>query len=160
MAFQITGASNVYLNDYSGADKKTSKLRFTDLCDGNRGIQRSSVNSSHKELVARKMFPSDDVIIITRRHIHCLDRLLIKHAGHSHTPLLCILWCKPKYDSPRFYAHQFKYAFRCMWIGCPSQRLHFYSFWQMLKVCWALEFSHPLLNINVKGCFRTTNLHY
>ena len=35
MASQITGHTIVYLIVYSGADKKTSKLRVTSLCVGN-----------------------------------------------------------------------------------------------------------------------------
>ena len=42
--------------------KKTSKLRVTGLCVGN---SPGPVNSPHKGLVTRKMFPFDDVIIFT-----------------------------------------------------------------------------------------------
>ena len=42
--------------------KKTSKLRVTGLCVGN---SPGPVNSPHKWPVTRKMFPFDDVIIIT-----------------------------------------------------------------------------------------------
>ena len=41
--------------------KKTSKLRVTGLCVGN---SPGPVNSPHKRLVTRKMFPFDDVIMI------------------------------------------------------------------------------------------------
>ena len=41
--------------------KKTSNLRVTGVCVG--GIHRGPVNSPHKWLVTRKMFPFDDVII-------------------------------------------------------------------------------------------------
>ena len=40
--------------------KKTSKLRVTGLC---AGIHRGPVNSLHKWLVTRKMFPFDDIIM-------------------------------------------------------------------------------------------------
>ena len=40
--------------------KKTSKFRVTGLCVGN---SPGPVNSPHKELVTRKMFPFDDVIM-------------------------------------------------------------------------------------------------
>ena len=43
--------------------KKTSKLRVTGLCL--RGIHRWPVNSSHKGPVTRKMFPFDDVIMLS-----------------------------------------------------------------------------------------------
>ena len=42
--------------------KKTSKLRVTGLCVGNSS---GPVNSPHKRPVTRKMFPFDDVIMIT-----------------------------------------------------------------------------------------------
>ena len=40
--------------------KKTSKLRATGLCEGNHRLR---VNSPHKGLVTRKIFPFDDVIM-------------------------------------------------------------------------------------------------
>ena len=43
--------------------KKTSKLRVTGLCVGN---SPGPVNSPHKGPVTRKMFPFDDVIMMTR----------------------------------------------------------------------------------------------
>ena len=43
--------------------KKTSKLRVTGLCVG---ISPGPVNSPHKGPVTRKMFPFDDVIMISR----------------------------------------------------------------------------------------------
>ena len=42
--------------------KKTSKLRVTGLCVGN---SPGPVNSPHKGPVTRKMFPFDDVIMVT-----------------------------------------------------------------------------------------------
>ena len=38
MASQITSLTIVYSTVYSGADKETSKLRVTDLCDGNSPV--------------------------------------------------------------------------------------------------------------------------
>ena len=43
--------------------KKTSKLRVTGLCEGN---SPGPVNSPHKGPVTRKMFPFDDVIMLTK----------------------------------------------------------------------------------------------
>ena len=43
-----------------GRSKKTSKLRATSLCEGN-----SPVNSPHKRPLARKLFPIDDVIMLS-----------------------------------------------------------------------------------------------
>ena len=53
--------------------KKTSKLRVTDLCEGNWLV----VNSQHKRSVTRKMFPFDDVIMgkPNRRSHHAVSLL-------------------------------------------------------------------------------------
>ena len=58
IASQITGVSIVYSTVCSGADQRkhqsSASLAFV------RGIHRWSVNSPHKGLVRRKMFPFDD----------------------------------------------------------------------------------------------------
>ena len=63
MASQITNLVIVYLIVYSGADQRkhqsSASLAFV------RGIHRWPVNSPHKWPVARKMFPFDDVIMLT-----------------------------------------------------------------------------------------------
>ena len=59
MASQITSLTIVYLIVYSGALKKTSKLRVTGLCAGNSQVTGEFPN---KWPVTRKMFPIDDVI--------------------------------------------------------------------------------------------------
>ena len=62
MASQLTGLTIVYSTIYSGADQRkhqsSASLAFV------RGIHRWPVNSLHKWPVTRKMFPSDDVIMI------------------------------------------------------------------------------------------------
>ena len=61
MASQITSLTIVYITVNSGADQRkhqsSASLAFV------RDIHRWSVNSSHKGLVTRKMFPFDDVIM-------------------------------------------------------------------------------------------------
>ena len=68
IASQITSLTIVYSNFYSGADQRkhqsSASLAFV------RGIHRLPVNSSHKCLVTRKMFPFDDVIMVR----HCTGR--------------------------------------------------------------------------------------
>ena len=63
MASQITSLTTVYSNVYSGADQRkhwsSASLALVS------GIQRRPVNSPHKGPVSRKMFPFDDVIMIT-----------------------------------------------------------------------------------------------
>ena len=61
IASQITSLTIVYSAVYSGADQRkhqsSASLAFV------RGIHRGPVNSPHKWLVTRKMFPFDDVIM-------------------------------------------------------------------------------------------------
>ena len=63
MESQITSITIVYSTVYSGADQRkhqsSAPLAFV------RGIHRLPVNSSLKGSVTRKMFPFDDVIVLT-----------------------------------------------------------------------------------------------
>ena len=63
MASQITSVSIVYSTICSGADQRKHQGSVSLVFA--RGIHRWSVlNSSHKGPVTRKMFPSDDVIVV------------------------------------------------------------------------------------------------
>ena len=53
---------------FRSRSKKTSKLRVTGLCVGN---SPGPVNSPHKGLVTRKMFPFDDVIMFPEYFFVC-----------------------------------------------------------------------------------------
>ena len=64
MASQITRVTIVYSTVYPGVDQR--KHQSSALLAFVRGIYRSPVNSSHKGPVTRKMFPFDDVIIISQ----------------------------------------------------------------------------------------------
>ena len=55
--------------------KKTSKLRVTGLCAGN---PPGPVNSPHKWPVTRKMFPFDDVIMLSQLDQHNACRLFFR----------------------------------------------------------------------------------
>ena len=63
IASQITSLTSVYSTVYSGADQSkhqsSASLAFV------WGIHRGPVNSPHKWPVTRKMFPFDDVIMIS-----------------------------------------------------------------------------------------------
>ena len=63
MASQITSLTSIHSIVYSGADQRkhqsSASLPFVS------GIQWWPVNSPHKRPVTRKMFPSDDVIMIS-----------------------------------------------------------------------------------------------
>ena len=65
MASQITSPTTVYSAVYSGADqgKYQSSVSLAFVW----GIHRGPVNSPHKWPVTRKMFPFDDVIMLTSR---------------------------------------------------------------------------------------------
>ena len=71
MASQITSLMIVYSTVYSGADKKkhqsSASLAFV------RGIHRWPVNCPHKGPVTRKMFPFDEVIMITNKPVDQRD---------------------------------------------------------------------------------------
>ena len=74
MASQITSLTIVCSAVYSmRRSKKTSMLHVIGLCVG---IHRWPVNSQHKELVTRNMFPFDDVII-WRMKTYVSDRVNI-----------------------------------------------------------------------------------
>ena len=62
--YQITSLTVVYSTVYSGADQRKHQ-RSTSLAFV-RGIHRWPVNSPHKWPNTRKMFPFDDVIMLTR----------------------------------------------------------------------------------------------
>ena len=63
VASQITSLTIVYSTVYSGTDQRkhqsSASLAFA------RGIHRGPVNSPHKWPVTRKMFPFDDVIMLS-----------------------------------------------------------------------------------------------
>ena len=65
MASEITSLTSVYSTVYSGADQRkhqsSASLAFVP------GIHRGPVNSPHKWPVMRKIFPFDDVIMITTK---------------------------------------------------------------------------------------------
>ena len=62
MKSQITSLTIVYSTFYSRADQRKHKSSTTLAFV--RGIQRWPVNSPHKAPVTRKMFPSDDIIMV------------------------------------------------------------------------------------------------
>ena len=78
IASQITSFTIVYSTVYSDADQRkhqsSASLAFV------QGIHRGPVNSPHKWLVTRKMFPYDDVI---------MDQTTRKHTNH----ILYIAFC-------------------------------------------------------------------
>ena len=63
MASQITSPTTVYLIVCSGANQR--KYQSSTSMAFLRGIHRWSVNSLHKGLVTQKMFPFDDVIMMS-----------------------------------------------------------------------------------------------
>ena len=65
MASQITSLTIVYSTVYSGAVQR--KLQSSASLAFVRGIHRGPVNSPHKRSVTRKMFPFDDVIMVSWR---------------------------------------------------------------------------------------------
>ena len=76
MASQITSLTIVYPTVYSGADQREHQSSASLAIV--RGIHRGPVNSPHKWPVTRKMFPFDDVIMITV----CRSSRAIFHENH------------------------------------------------------------------------------
>ena len=78
MASQITSPTVVYLIVYSDANQSkhqsSASLAFV------RGIHRWPVNSPHKGPVTRKMFPFDDVIMISNNIF--LHEIRVPYAMH------------------------------------------------------------------------------
>ena len=71
IAFQITSLTSVCSTVYSGADQikheSSASLAFV------RGIHRGPVNSTHKWPVTRKMFPFNDVIMMSMGFMLCYN---------------------------------------------------------------------------------------
>ena len=70
MVSQIASLTTVYSTVYSGADQRKHQSSMTLAFV--RGIHRGLVNSPHKWPVTRKMFPFDDVIMMTLIHYAAL----------------------------------------------------------------------------------------
>ena len=83
MASQITSLMIVYSTAYSGANRRSIKLRVTGLCVG---------NSPHKWPVTRKMFPFDDVIMELKWTLHMMWWTCTEHSLESY-----IKTCPPRF---------------------------------------------------------------
>ena len=71
MAPQVNSASSVYSTACLGVDQR--KHQSSALLAFVMGIRRPPVNSSHKGLVTREMFPFDDVIMAYSKSLISLD---------------------------------------------------------------------------------------
>ena len=71
IASQITSLTIVYSTIYSDADQRKHQSSASVVFV--RGIHRGPVNSPHKFLVTRKMFPFDDIIMTTSVYISSAD---------------------------------------------------------------------------------------
>ena len=116
-ASQITSLTSVYSTIYSGSDQRkhqtSASLAFV------RGIHRWPVNSPHKWLVTRKVFPFDDVIMF-RANDNCFQSQ--NSISNCRLRLLCLdVLNTRKYRSkrvistvyPKKYAHGFCFAVLC-----------------------------------------------
>ena len=82
IASQITSLTIVYSTVYSDADQRKHQS-FVSLAFV-RGIHRGPVNSPHKCTVTRKMFPFDDVIMLTY-HTRILETIYLMLFVNSQT---------------------------------------------------------------------------
>ena len=69
LASQMTSITIVYLTAYWGADQRKHQSSVSQAFVG--GIHRRTVNSPHKGPVTRKIFPFDDVIMVTATQAYC-----------------------------------------------------------------------------------------
>ena len=147
MASQITSLTIVYSTVYSGADQRkhqsSASLAFV------RGIHRWQENSSHKRPVTWKMFPSDDVIIISNDISNHLIRMYMKVHRRSLTP-----------GVPFTDWHGLTYIPAWIWVTtCPVKHgMKLLIYYQSLKKKW-VNFVWNFLQIIAKGaiikhCFR------
>ena len=144
MASQITRLAIVYSTVYSGANQRkhqgSASLAFV------RGIHRWPVNSLHKWPVARKMFPSDDVIIMHPHHIGVKLRPVFHKITSlsTHQQLLIIL-------SKNIHENYSKFVKIYLRVFQRWYYVSIYSVAQLsprtciAKVCWAelLSCSNP-----------------
>ena len=77
IASQFTSHAIVYSTVYSGENQRKHQSSASLALE--RGIHRELVNSPHKLPVTRKMFPFDDVIVLS-----WLDELSILDARNPH----------------------------------------------------------------------------
>ena len=85
IASQIISLTIVYSTVYSGADSGADQRKHQSSASlvFVRGIHRGPVKSPHKRPVTRKMFPFDDVIMVT--HVFCLVSLVIMTSNQRHS---------------------------------------------------------------------------
>ena len=100
MASQITSLATVYSTVYSGVDQKEHQSSASLAFVG--GIHRSPVNSPHKGPVTRKMFPFDDIIMVslfvsksTPRYFSGLAKPALKFSHWLLISPLSFMWMQP-----------------------------------------------------------------
>ena len=90
IASQITSLTIVYSTVYSGAHQRkhqsSASLAFV------RGIHRGPVNSPHKWPATRKMFPFDDVIMITVNIMNSLNQFAVWYFLYCGKWRVNVLW--------------------------------------------------------------------
>ena len=95
--------------------KRTSKLRVTGLCAGN---SPGPVNSPHKWPVTRKMFPFDDVIMITYWCYTCTEENFFKTSSilfHTRFKFhVFVIQISINWELYTFFQMTRQLCFRCM----------------------------------------------
>ena len=94
-ASQIPSLRIVYSTVYSGADQRrrqsSASMAFV------RGFHRGPVNSPHKWPVTRKMFPFDDVIMISQTLLTTLPQYNVACIHDVAMFGMCLIWCRYLY---------------------------------------------------------------
>ena len=141
-ASHITGVSIVYSTVCSGADQgkyqSSASLTFV------RGIHRWPVNSPHKGLVTRKVFPFDDVIMISRLEPD-FQRGRISKQWTEVMMTLCVLlvqW-RSRCDLVLYLLNLFQYAYIGLILGWhPANERRRYKVTPCL-IGWAQAYNQP-----------------
>ena len=88
MVSQITSLTIVYSTVYSGADQ--SKYQSSASLAFVWGIHRGPLNSPHKWLVTRKMFPFDDVIMVGALLSYTSIMYGISRVARKYISMICV----------------------------------------------------------------------
>ena len=140
IASQITSLTIVYSAVYSGADQckhqSSASLAFV------WGIHRGPVNSPHKWPVTRKMFPFDDVIMITSKRRRDIMTLLLR-----------CLWRYIKLESLNLNHSS-------LWNGFYSISMPDNENQKQSRSLWIHKLSSPIFRRNTKKPYRVLFLDF
>ena len=136
--------TNAYSTVYSGADQRKHQSSASQAFV--QGIHRSPVNSPHKGLVTRKMFPFDDVI---------MTKLVAALSSCKVCALMncLVMWCNNPLHI--IFCQEFvlySVNFLCNIRGCICSNDSFKLMCTKGYVCNSSYFHHQIGNIDLSHC--------